>query len=96
MISKDDDRRPVREFLEPPAKSIDELGGDPLGLGMDDIAANDDHIRAEIFQLLEEVLKHLGVLIMTLEATPVNVCDMCDLDQRMLPLLMILERLIIP
>jgi hypothetical protein len=33
---------------------------------------------------------------MTLQTTPVDVCDMCDLDQRMLPLLMILERLIIP
>jgi hypothetical protein len=96
VISKDNDRRPIRKLLEPPTKPINELGSDALRLGVDNIATDDDHIRAEIFQLLEEVLEYLGVLIMTLQTTPVDVCDMCDLDQRMLPLLMILERLIIP
>jgi hypothetical protein len=33
---------------------------------------------------------------MTLKSTPVDVGQVCDLDQRMLPLLIILERLIIP
>jgi len=96
VISKDNDRRPARELLEPPTKTIDKLRGDALRLGVDNITADDDHIRVEIFQLLEEVLEYLGILIMTLQTTPVDVCDMCDLDQRMLPLLMILERLIIP
>ena len=96
MISKDDDRRPVRELLKPPAKSIDKLRRDSLSLGVDDIAAHNDHIWMEVFELLEEVFEHFGVLVMALQTTPVNVCDMCDLDQRMLPLLMILERLIIP
>ena len=63
---------------------------------MNDVAAHDDHIRLKLVHLLEEVFKNFGVLVMTLQATPVDVCDMCDLDQRMLPLLMILERLIIP
>jgi hypothetical protein len=33
---------------------------------------------------------------MTLQSAPMNVSNMADLDQRMLPLLIILERLIIP
>jgi len=96
MVSEDDDRRPARELLEPPAEAIDKLRCNALRLRVNDVTTDDNHVRAEIFELAEEILEHLGVLIVTLKTTPVNVCNMCDLDQRMLPLLMILERLIIP
>jgi hypothetical protein len=96
MVSKDDHGGPVSQPLEPPTKTINELGCDALGFRMDDISPYNDHIRLKLVQLLEEVLKNFGVLIMTLQATPVDISNMCDLDQRMLPLLIILERLIIP
>lgn len=96
VITEYDHGGPIGELLEPPAKSINKLRGDPLRLGMDDVSAYYDKIRTKIIELLEEILKNFSVLVMTLQATPVNVCNVCDLDQRMLPLLMILERLIIP
>ena len=96
MISKDNDGRPVGQLLKPPAEAINELGCDALGLRMDDISPYNDHIRLKLVQLLEEILENFGVFIVTLQAAPMDVCNMCDLDQRMLPLLMILERLIIP
>lgn len=96
MVAEDDDGGPVRELLEPPAETVNKLRSDALSLGVDDVAAHDDHVRTEFIKLLEEVLKYRRVLIMTLHATPVDIRDVRDLDQRMLPLFAILERLIIP
>ena len=96
MISEDDHCRPLGELLEPPTETIDELWGDALCLGMNDIPTDDDQVGTQLMHSIEEVLEYLGVLIVTLQSAPVDVGDMCDLNQRMLPLLIILERLIIP
>ena len=96
MITEDDHCGPIRELLEPPAETIDEFRSNSLGLGMNDISTDHDEVRTEIVELLEKILEYLGVFIMTLQATPVDISNVRDLDQRMLPLLMILERLIIP
>lgn len=96
MISKDNNGRPVGQLLKPPAEAIDKLRSDALRLRVDNVSTHNDHVRLKLVQLLEEVLENFGVLIMTLKSTPVDVGQVCDLDQRMLPLLIILERLIIP
>ena len=96
MVPKNDHGGPISKLLKPPTKAVDKLGSNPLRLGVNNISSDNDEVRAETLKLLEEILEYLGVLIMTLQAAPVNVCNMCDLDQKMLPLFIILERLIIP